>query len=100
MSFRNGFRIFENKLFEQKILIEAFSKLVISMDKSKQSENSEKSQENDDELDITSENFNPLKALYSNDMKLPVKNVKRLDNLAVFMSRLKNAENKIDSEVN
>jgi len=70
------------------------------MDKSKQSEKSEISQENDDELDITSENFNPLKALYSSDMKLPVKNVKRLDNLAVFMSRLKNAENKIDSEVN
>ncbi|CAG9800004.1 unnamed protein product [Chironomus riparius] len=65
----------------------------------KQSENSEKCQEKDDELDITSEHFNPLKALYSNEMKLPVKNVKRLDNLAVFLSRLKNAENKIDSEL-
>ena len=68
--------------------------------KQKQNENSEKCQEKDDELDITSENFNPLKALYSNEMKLPVKNVKRLDNLAVVLSRLKNAENKIDSEVN
>lgn len=73
------------------------------MDQSKQSDvenkNSQKSEEKDDELDITSENFNPLKALYSEQMKLPVKNVKRLDNLAVFLSRLKNAGDKIDSEV-
>lgn len=55
--------------------------------------------ENDDELDITSENFNPLKALYSEQLKLPVKNVKRLDNLAVFLARLKNAGDKVDSEV-
>lgn len=55
--------------------------------------------EEDDELNITSENFNPLKALYSKNMKLPVKNVKRLDNLAIFESRLKKAGDKFDADV-
>jgi hypothetical protein len=55
--------------------------------------------ESDDaELDLTSETFNPLKALYSTDVKLPVKNVKRFDNLAIFLSRLKQVDDKTDSE--
>lgn len=63
------------------------------------SENNEKSPVNEEELDVTSEKFNPLKALYSKDVKLPVKNVKQLDNLGIFLSRLKNAGNNFEAEV-
>lgn len=69
---------------------------------SKEEQKSENSQENKDleeDLDITSAQFNPLKALYSKDVKLPVQNVRKLDNLGMFMSRLKNAGNKFEAEV-
>lgn len=62
-------------------------------------ENSEKSQEKNEELDITSEKFDPLKALYSKDLVLPMKNVKKLDNLGSFVSRLKFAGNDFAAEV-
>ncbi|KAG5678080.1 hypothetical protein PVAND_007782 [Polypedilum vanderplanki] len=62
-------------------------------------EDKSKSDSNDEELDLTSENFNPLKALYSKNVKLPVKNVKRFDNLAIFLSRLKKAGDQIDSDL-
>lgn len=61
--------------------------------------NCEKPEENDEELDITSEKFNPLKALYSKDLVIPVKNAKKLDNLGSFISRLKFAGNDLAAEV-
>ena len=64
------------------------------------SEISEKLNKNDSELDITSDKFNPLKALYSKELDLPVKDVKPLDNLGIFLSRLKNAGNDLGSQVN
>lgn len=55
--------------------------------------------EKEDELDITSEKFNPLKALYSEKLKQSQKNVKRFDNLSIFEARLKVA-GEIDKDVN
>lgn len=53
----------------------------------------------DDELNIYSENFNPLKALYSDKFKIPVPDVKRLDNVQIFFSRLKSAGNALDGDL-
>lgn len=40
----------------------------------------------DPELDVRSERFNPLKALYSPDTPVPLKDVKIYDNVAQFES--------------
>ena len=59
-------------------------------------EKAETTSEDDLELDITSSSFNPLKALYSKNVKLPKT---KLDNLSIFISRLKKADNKFEAEV-
>lgn len=53
----------------------------------------------DEELNIASSRFNPLKALYTKNIKFPVKNVKKFDNLSIFISRLKKADNNFEAEV-
>lgn len=53
----------------------------------------------DEELDATSEKFNPLKALYSKNIKLPFKNVKRMDNVSIFESRIKKAGGSLDVDL-
>lgn len=53
----------------------------------------------DEELDVTSDKFNPLKAIYSNKFKNPVANVKPLDNVSTFMSRLEKAGNAYDANL-
>ncbi|CRL08412.1 CLUMA_CG021253, isoform A [Clunio marinus] len=54
----------------------------------------------DEELDVQSEKFNPLKALYAKRIKLPCKNVKKLDNVSSFLSRVQRAGNVLDSDLN
>lgn len=51
----------------------------------------------DDELDMTSEKFNPLKALYSNKVKLP-RNQRKFDNLSSFCQQVKLAGS-LDSDL-
>lgn len=63
------------------------------------SEKKDESSSENEELDIASASFNPLKALYSKNVKLPVKNVKKFDNLSTFISRLKKADNNFEAEV-
>lgn len=49
------------------------------------------SDENDssgDSLDFSSSRFNPLKALYAKDIKIPVPNAPVFDNVAIFTSRM------------
>lgn len=53
----------------------------------------------DEELDIHSAKFNPLKALYSNKFKVPCEDAKPLDNVEIFMSRLKKAGNALDADL-
>jgi hypothetical protein len=53
----------------------------------------------DEELDIKSAKFNPLKALYSEKFKVPCEDAKPLDNVAMFMSRLKKAGNALDADL-
>lgn len=76
---------------------------IIKLGSMSENESEKSPQENDDkkdeELDISSEKFDPLKALYAKDLKLPVQNVKKFDNLGIFVSRLKAAGNKLEAEV-
>lgn len=51
----------------------------------------------DDELNIESEKFNPIKALYSK--KLQLTEADKYENLGIFMSRLKAAGNKLDADL-
>ena len=53
-----------------------------------------------EELDFSSEKFNPLKALYSTKLKLPFKNIKPLDNIAAFESRIKRAGGSFEADIN
>lgn len=62
-------------------------------------ENNEKSHANEEELDVTSAKFNPLKALYAKNLKLPAENVKKLDNISIFISRLKSNAGCVEAEV-
>jgi len=48
---------------------------------------------------ILNSKFNPIKALYSEKVKVPVENAKIYDNLNVFLSRLKNAGNAFDANL-
>lgn len=52
----------------------------------------------DEELNITSEKFNPLKALYSKKFKVP-KNVRKFDNLSSFFSAMKFAGDALDADL-
>lgn len=58
----------------------------------------EDSESDDEELDMASEKFNPLKALYSKKNRVPL-NAKKFDNLSIFASRLKTAGNTFDSDL-
>lgn len=51
----------------------------------------------DEELNMESEKFNPLKALYSKKLKLPP--VKNFENIGMFESRLKAVGNKFDVDL-
>lgn len=42
-----------------------------------------------DSLDFSSSRFDPLKALYAKDIKIPVPNAPVYDNIAIFTSRMK-----------
>lgn len=53
----------------------------------------------DEELDIRSDKFNPLKALYSDKFKVPFEGAQALDNVGMFMSRLKKAGNAFDADL-
>lgn len=51
----------------------------------------------EEELNVESEKFNPLKALYSKKLQLP--NVQSFDNFGTFLSRLKAADNVLDADL-
>lgn len=53
----------------------------------------------DEELNVTSEKFNPLKALYSKKFKVPCENVKSFDNLHSLMSTIEKAGNALDADL-
>lgn len=53
----------------------------------------------DEELNIASPRFNPLKALYSKKFKAPSENVKRFDNLSSLLSAIKQAGNALDADL-
>lgn len=53
----------------------------------------------DEELDVTSRNFNPLKAIYSKKLKIPPKSCQQFDNVSQFLSRLKRADNAFDADL-
>lgn len=53
----------------------------------------------DEELDMTSDKFNPLKAIYSKKMKVPYEKVQKFDNVSSFMARLKVAGNVLDADL-
>lgn len=53
----------------------------------------------DEELDVSSDKFNPLKALYSDKIKFPSKNRKKFDNLSSFISHIKKAGNALDANL-
>lgn len=42
-----------------------------------------------DSLDVSSSRFDPLKALYAKNIKIPVPNAPVFDNVAIFTSRMK-----------
>lgn len=67
--------------------------------KEAQNNQSAESTKSDDELDVTSDKFNPLKALYSDKFKVPCKNVRPVDNLSMFMSKLEQAGNSNDADL-
>lgn len=52
----------------------------------------------EEELNVESEKFNPLKALYSQKLKMPVVKV-NFENLGIFEARLKAAGNEPDSDL-
>lgn len=53
----------------------------------------------DEELDVTSSKFNPLKALYSEKFKIPFPDARKFDNVATFLSRLKQAGGALDADL-
>lgn len=53
----------------------------------------------DEELDVTSSKFNPLKALYSERVKIPFPDAQKFDNVASFLSRLKQAGGALDADL-
>lgn len=53
----------------------------------------------DEELDVTSSKFNPLKALYSKKVKIPIENACRFDNVSIFLSRLDRAGGALDADL-
>lgn len=53
----------------------------------------------DPELDIRSEQFNPLKALYASSIQMPVENTPLFNNLAQYESALKRQDSAISSMV-
>lgn len=54
----------------------------------------------DPTLDITSEHFDPLKALYSDEMIIPYKNAKVYDNISKYESAVRSkATKKTDNQV-
>jgi hypothetical protein len=50
--------------------------------------------EEDDALDVTSPKFNPLKALYSKNVRLPFENAPVFDNIHKYRSSLNPREKK------
>lgn len=53
------------------------------MDKPREPPNEDASSTDDEEIDVYSKNFNPLKALYSKKFKIPVENAKKFDNVSM-----------------
>lgn len=53
----------------------------------------------DDELDMKSKNFNPLKAIYSTKLNLNASRLPKFDNLSSFLSRLQRAGNALDADL-
>jgi hypothetical protein len=51
-------------------------------------------EEEDEALDFTSPKFNPLKALYSKNVRLPIENAPVLDNIHKYRSSLNLREKK------
>jgi hypothetical protein len=51
-------------------------------------------EEEDEMLDFTSSKFNPLKALYSRNVRLPIENAPVLDNIHKYRSSLNPREKK------
>lgn len=62
-------------------------------------EPNESDDEYDAELDIQSNKFNPLKALYSKKFKAPYENVKKFSNVSSFLSCLNRAGNSFDADL-
>lgn len=59
----------------------------------------QKATSSDEELDVTSSKFNPLKALYSKKVKIPIENARRFDNVSIFLSRLDRAGGALDADL-
>lgn len=53
----------------------------------------------EEELNVTSAKFNPLKALYSKKFKVPHENVRKFDNVSSFLSTIKQAGGALDVDI-
>lgn len=53
----------------------------------------------DEELDVTKPNFNPIKAIYSKRLFMKAENLPKFDNFSSFMSSLQRAGNKLDADL-
>jgi hypothetical protein len=59
----------------------------------------DKSEDEEESLDFTSPNFDPLKALYSKNVRLPIPNAPVLDNIHKYRSSLNPREKKRSEKV-
>lgn len=59
----------------------------------------DKSEEEEESLDFTSPKFDPLKALYSKNVRLPIPNAPVLDNIHKYRSSLNPREKKRSEKV-
>lgn len=62
-------------------------------------EQSEDPETDEEELNVTSAKFNPLKALYSKKFQVPHGNVRKFDNVSSFLSTIKQAGGELDVDV-
>lgn len=69
-----------------------------SINSLKMSETRELSSPDEEELDMTSERFNPLKALYSSKARQP-ENRRKFDNLSSLLSQIKKAGGSLDADL-
>ena len=59
---------------------------------------SEDPETDDEELNVTSPKFNPIKALYSKKFQMQTKKAKSFDNMSSLMSAIKKAGNALDAD--